>query len=539
MRRRTPETFARIQELQKPESFWQGLFRASEGKVLLLQEIGDSGEIAVIPDIIAFVLADDQKIATAAAEAVSHLLSSASPEDLAWLDEQMRIRLYTGYGAWYGLKPQQLDVLQRVDSSSVSLLGVASFHGNGYVRERAITLLAGIRDGRELPYLLIRTNDWVSQVRSAAQEAIQARLIPEYAGHFIANLPLVERLLRSERADYGGLVQSIFGLLQGPEARAVLHAGFTAADRQVRRLSYRLALTAPEEDVSLVFNQALRERDPIIRTWAAQQAAAVLDQETLQSAVSIMAHDPYMPVRRIALQITVEHFPAIAHDVLLGALLDTNATIREVARYYLRRLAPMDFAAFYRDALDTHTGNGVLGAIHGIGETGTAADAERLLPFASQGSIRTRKAAIAEIARLQQGDRYLSLFMKALVHALPGLSNVGREALLNRAYLLDTGWLAQRLQTSPYVHVRKNILRLLARLGKWPSLPYLIRATCDTDARIVQMATRLLKRWLLSSNRAFIAPTDAQLAEIRAALEDCQVGLGEEERRQILFMLKG
>jgi hypothetical protein len=250
-----------------------------------------------------------------------------------------------------------------------------------------------------------------------------------------------------------------------------------------------------------------------------------------------MARDPYMPVRRIALQITVERFHALAHDVLFAALLDVNATIREVARYYLRRTAPMDFAAFYRDALGTGTGNQLLGAIHGISETGTAVDAERLLPSASQGSIRIRKAAIAAIARLQQGDQYLSLFMKALVHALPGLSNAGRDALLDRAYILDTGCLAELLQTSPYMHVRKNVLRLLARVGKWTSLPYLIRAICDKDDGIVQMATRLLKRWLLSSNRYFVTPTIEQLAEIQGTLEVCQVGLGEEERRQILFAL--
>lgn len=541
MRKRTPETLARIEELQKPESLWQGIFRASEGKVRLLHEIGDSGEIAVIPDIIAFVLADDRKIAIVAAEAVSRLLSSASLEDLAWLDEQMRVGYlsYTGNSTWHQLRLKQVEILTGMAEYAVTLLGMASFHGNGYIRERAITLLAEIRDGYALSFLLIRANDWVPKVRFAAQKAILARLIPEYAGHFVANLSLVGRLQRSERADYRGLIRSIFGLLQSLEVRAALHAGFTAADRQVRRMSYQLAVTAPGEDVPQLLNQAFHDRDPNIRTWAAQQAVAVLHEEALQRVVSMMAHDSYMPIRRTALQITVARFPANAYAALFIALLDTNATIREVARYYLRRQAPMDFAAFYRDALETCMGNDVVGAIHGIGETGTAADAERLLPFAFEGSIRRRKAAIAEIAHLQQGDRYLSLFSEALVDALPGLSHAGRDALLDRAYLLDTGWLAQRLQTSPYVHVRKNVLRLLARLGKWPSLPYLIRATCDTDARIVQMATRLLKRWLLSSNRYFIAPTAAQLAEIRAALEDCPVGLGEEERRLILFMLKG
>jgi len=131
-----------------------------------------------------------------------------------------------------------------------------------------------------------------------------------------------------------------------------------------------------------------------------------------------------------------------------------------------------------------------------------------------------------------------SAFMKALGDVLPGLSNAGREALLDRVSLVDSDGLVKQWHTRPSVPVRKNILRLLARLGKWASLPHLIRATCAADAAIVQMATRYLQRWVRSFNRDFTTPTAAHLAEIRVAVTDCPSGLGEEERRMIQSLLK-
>ena len=192
----------------------------------LFQQIADSAEIAAIPDIIAFLLSDERKIAVAAAEAVHHLLTIASAEDLAWLDEQMRHRLVVGgSSAWYQLRPAQLDAFQGFRGCAVSLLGPASFHGCGYVREQAVELLAKIFDGSELPYLLIRTNDWVAQVRCAALEAIRARITPEYAGYFVNNLMLIERLQHSARYDHTEQVCRIFQLLQQPDTRSALYVG--------------------------------------------------------------------------------------------------------------------------------------------------------------------------------------------------------------------------------------------------------------------------------------------------------------------------
>ena len=78
--------------------------------------------------------------------------------------------------------------------SDLSALRSASLDANGFVREDAVKRLAKVATGEELPYLLLRLNDWVPQVRDAAREAVLARITPEYAPHFVTYLATFARL---------------------------------------------------------------------------------------------------------------------------------------------------------------------------------------------------------------------------------------------------------------------------------------------------------------------------------------------------------
>jgi len=538
MRKRSPETLALIQRLYGQAKFLQGFAGVVGEKVRLLGEIGAAGEVAAVPDILPFVQSEERGIAEAAAAAVTRLLDGVRPEELVWLDGVMRVRLVTtGYGAWTLLRTDGVPLLCRFPGAEVPLLGMASFHRDGFVREQAVELLAQRHDGGELPYLLIRANDWVPQVREAAQEAIRARLQPGYAGHFVRNLALVERLSRCGHGDHTALVAQIFALLLAPASRPALEAGLDSPDRQVRRVCYRLAVQGQDDAAARVLAQALADRDPMVRLQAVQAAVNRLAPALVREALPRLARDTYAPVRRLAVVLAVAQFPDIADTLLWDALLDPNAALRETARFHLRQRGPLDAAACYREALPAQTGARLLGAIRGLGETGVPADAERLLPYTKQGTVRLREAALLAIARLQ-GDAGRPLYLELLAAPEPRLSGVARDALWDRIFSTDLPRLDALFRTSPHPHVRRNALLLVARLGKWTSLPYLVRAKGDPDARTADLAARLLNRWRLSANRYFVTPTDAQLASLRQAYADCHPVLSEAERWEIRCVLE-
>jgi hypothetical protein len=104
---------------------------------------------------------------------------------------------------WYAPKlPEPLDRLNAFSAvpGGSAALAIASFSRNGYIRERAVRGLADLlHDGREIPFLALRTADYVPEVRRAATAALAARFTPEQAPSFVRVLPLLRHLDAHER----------------------------------------------------------------------------------------------------------------------------------------------------------------------------------------------------------------------------------------------------------------------------------------------------------------------------------------------------
>jgi len=532
MRQKSPKTKELIEQLNQRQTLFQRVLSGRGWMVPLLREIGDAGELGAIPDIVNLACERECHVADAAIHAVHHLLSQATPDDLAWLDEEMRVRLI--FGPWAVLQPPGVDSLAGYQDKRSVLLKLASFHGYGFVRQRAVEALARQQDSAELPYLLIRTNDWVVQVRQAAQQAIEDRLDPRYAPAFVENIELVIRLARSERGDCRGLIKRVYGLIGSQQARPALRSGMTSQNRTVRRVSYDLAFSTGFIDIHELLALARRECDHLLHINVAKHAIETLDGSELRETLTGLLRDQFVAVRQIALEALARRFPELARAPLEMALLDSSISLRETARFQLRRTGGMDFAAFYREAI--RTGASLYGAILGLGETGTPDDAGQLLPFLQHETIRVRKAALRAVARLA-GDRYAGQLFQAMSSDHPGLSRTACEVLLDRPYTLDPNELYALFSGHPCPHVRRNALLLFGKLGKWQSLPYLIRTQGVKDSQLSEMAHRMLQRWLMKSNCSFASPTTTQLHDARQALQECGNRLSEAERRELAFIL--
>lgn len=87
-------------------------------------------------------------------------------------------------------------------------------------------------------------------------------------------------------------------------------------------------------------------------------------------------------------------------------------------------------------------------------------------------------------------------------------------------------------------HVRRNVLVVVAKLNKWISLPYLLRATYDADASVARAAHRHLRQWYKDFPKSFTRPTEQQASAIAEALEDFSAKLDPEFVREIRLTIK-
>ncbi|MES9553549.1 MULTISPECIES: hypothetical protein [unclassified Streptomyces] len=117
-----------------------------------------------------------------------------TPHELIRLESGCRSRRYSlgalGRDALLAGAPTPDDATDDAteDRYGTAVAALMSFDRSGYLREAGVARLAGTDDPFAVPFLLLRLNDPVEQVRVPSQDAVAARLAPEHVG-LLVELP--------------------------------------------------------------------------------------------------------------------------------------------------------------------------------------------------------------------------------------------------------------------------------------------------------------------------------------------------------------
>jgi HEAT repeat protein len=461
------------------------------------------------------------------AQEADRILSSVEPEELLELEDIFHRLTEYGFQEFNKVVPGQVTLLARDDRCRISVLGLLSFHRNGYVRHEAVRLLADEHSGKELRYLIIRQNDWVKPVAAEAWGAVQERLVPSYLPEFVRALPLVVRLLQYTRYDHLATVQAVVALLCRDDQSALLTRVVRSSHRPSRRLVLRFALQRAGDHWRRVLDSGLKSDDAVLRLWCCRSVPSVYAGEELKQILLALRRDSSMPVRRQALRIDSEQFPESARSVWGGALLDPNVAIRDLARFELKRLGTFDAATFYRRELARSPHS--VPALRGLGETGEAADVPVLRHYLGSSLPRERRAALAGIASLG-AEAAVPDFLRCLSDDSPALVREVVKVSRRWVHLMPAKELFDLASEDRPWHVRKSACRLIFEMGKWKSLPWLIRLVAGKDQRVAALAESLAQAWFSfpRSTRVFTTLEAFDRQAIESALEACEPRLSTD-----------
>ena len=119
-------------------------------------------------------------------------------DDLVRVDEQMRQTTSMEWSIdWRRISIDNFFTSEMSKDARRAVIVFASFNPNGFIRERAVRMMKDY-DGT-LPFAILRLNDWVAQVQTAAIEIADYRLSNLAADELIAALPFADKLSRSGR----------------------------------------------------------------------------------------------------------------------------------------------------------------------------------------------------------------------------------------------------------------------------------------------------------------------------------------------------
>lgn len=551
----SPTASLLVAELKPSSDAW---LNRSGKTCAVLHQLAATGEVAVIPQIVGFLLDGDSTIVVATAATLRTLFAQVPPAQLPAFDELMRLRdtyygPVTGDPRWHKLQPVQVNAFVGGDpATSTLLLGLACCHWNGYVRQNAIACLdQHVHSGEELPFLLLRLGDWVSAVRVQAEAAISRRLDFSQRENYLACLPLVARLRERKRLIAFSMFQEdqplasrlrrsaalppsspLFSHVEALlwlDVPSLLSNALSATDRVTRRFGLSLAWSAAaelgSETAQRIVEQALQTKDQMAHVQIAHWLVAKEAHPDLQRQFMVrLVSDRIPAVRRLALGWCAFHEPMAHKDALHAALLDRSRSVRAITQFYLPKLDRMDLRSFYREEVSKNEPRSLLAALGGLSETGKVEDADWIIPLVKSPRIAVRKAALSAVAKLAGATgKYLPLFIEALQDHSPGISRQARLALEDHASEIGRDRLKASFFAVTTPHVRRQTLLLINRLPKWPRVTLLVEVVGQwwLDDSLRQTTMNFLWDWFAGYNRThFAKPSRAELADLVAVLHE-------------------
>jgi len=173
------------------------------------------------------------------------------------------------------------------------------------------------------------------------------------------------------RRDHQDFVCRVLNLLLEERHRHQLEQVVDAGDSVVIRYLVQYGLSIPGSHRGRLILLAIRSDDPIVRLNCCRSLPDAYSDLDLEHQLEIMLKDRFMPVRREAFRLSAELSSGHEEDLWKHALLDESRSLREFARFSLRKLGCSEerIAAIYRAVIASGPEN--LSALQGLAETGT------------------------------------------------------------------------------------------------------------------------------------------------------------------------
>lgn len=460
---------------------------------------------------------------------IDYLLRDVTPKDLIKIDIVTRN---------YRIIIEPIKLLDEL-TIPTNVLGLFSFNPNGFIREKAVRQLAKRFDGSELPFILLRANDWVESVHNQAIAALQERLEGDYSRHFTNNLYLIKHLSTLGRYNHEGIQELIANVLCSPQYESEL-LNYLNSERASERLFAFTLLQRIESPTSVktAINAGLASKDASIRQRALKFAIETNNVNLIERPMDSLLTDSAATVRLEAL-----HWLAEKQDcrtILEAAFFDCSFAVRLFARYCLKEV---DAKEIYRLNLQTKN-HSLLFTLRGLIEIEAKLPIELIEPLTRSSSGKVRALAYELLlAQDKIANKEAIVFRALLDQSNHGIKSAHKYLKANAdSVAIESLW--ELFNQELPLAAKRTLISAMAKSSPWISLPYLLALTIKLGSQTKLEATleisidSALNHWLNKTNNIFTTPSSSSLKNLNSSLEEAKSVLKPLYYQSIKAVLK-
>lgn len=417
----------------------------------------------------------------------------------------------------------------------VTVVGMLSFNGNGFIREAALKQLVHRFDGKELPFIIIAANDWVASIHVQAARALEKRANKGYAPYLAENLALFQWLSRSGRHQFGRLLTDIEDLITPLLSMSDLPGLFAnTSERKFWRYAFRLSIAdqnkSPEEFDKLL-ELGLQLNDSVIQQLSATTALNLLSRERLNYFIPLLLQHDVPQVRREALRWIVENKWENFEEQTNIALFDKSLSVRLLAQYYTdkTKIIPL-----YEQNLNEKKFS-LEGTLRGLLDIKAQVASEKIEPFLLHSNSKVRAIAYSLLLRETSANEQ-RLVVQALSDRSGYCTRVALNYLRTNRQLMSADQLWNLFSPNGPITNTRAVLNAIANLGTWRSLEYLLLARLSVQPELEENLDYFINKWSLHYSEKKLS--SEQHERLMKALSDGKASIPSEKRQQFEFMIR-
>lgn len=467
-------------------------FPKAKDKLEALNKLRNDADLGDINYIFPLILTKNATLVLTAAQIVAGVMNRI--EDKAWNRIYDQIK-YTKID-----EKSMVSLLDFEPNITIHLLGVASLNSSGYVREKALKLISGVKHPSAIPYVLLRLNDWVRSIRNLAEHILKNMLTADNISLFINYFALINRLQNSVRVDLKNIKKEIIDFLKDDLFSDIIVSQLKHPQVKTRLFCYELLKERIVKDDKII-TYALQDKSFEVRMWLVQ-AISVLEPKAQYAFIEKLIHDKSAKVKTAVLREYEDVVCLKFRDRLEGLLVDENASVREEARFIVKkRSIIIDIPEFYRQQI---LRNPIPGVILGLGETGEKRDFDVVCSYRLHEEIKIRLAALMAMWHLSPVDA-LGFVMDALNSDIPKIRKTVKRLLKRTKMPEILSAMKEKLRSEDH-DISVFALRIICGYGGWQALEAILYTICNKQETNLSEAKNLLNSWLNRATSLYSRP---------------------------------
>ncbi len=491
----------------------------------------EKGDFTYLPWIFCVLTEDSKKQKKVAASLLNKILSTSSVDDIYKIDKLMREKTSMEWNIdWDLINLESLLTKQMTNSEKRAIYAFASFNPNGYIREKAILALAKYED--TTPFILLRCNDWVNQIRQLAFNLLPKMLNKASNEEITFTISFMEKLHRSVRCEYNSILQIMVSSINSNNE--LIKQGLHSNDVRVRKFCINKLNGLDIINDNYLMKYIYNEKDCLLRKSIFRQLinskGKIIDFRVL---CNLFLEDKFPTNRSLALQYLYDNDTENVCDIAINKLMDKNTHVRALARsIVVSKNIDIDICQTYLNNLSLKPEI----SIYSLGEIGSKENCSLIETYLKDKSISIVRAAMISLMRLDS-EKYVLYITDMLSTNQRGIVKTATILLKkNKCYNTEKIFEIQNSSTDENIKVKCASLLFLS--SKWKSLIYVLKLIGSGYEELEFLCQMQINKWIFNYNRSYAILSEKEKQIIIELLNEKSQFLDDKIVKEIMFVIR-